>query len=322
MKKIKFLYTALRLVQDILDNKPTMTGCYQWLEVFKGDARNYTELSDEDLEKYDVIMVNLDGQDCRIVPDLRRRLGNSSSTKIIANQDYAPEGMTSGFQVYQDLKNGIMLADGAFATSPSAQGMFELIAEGKKKIHLIPHPVETSLIKHINSDIENDWVAVFYHRYGQDAFTPYLALQNSGFKFGLIGHYQGGDKWFRRTQSMWPMTVPYMRFMDVLKLMREAKYGLFVPNSYTYGRVPCDFASVGRPLVASKNIWSAQICYPLTLVDPYDVKGMRSLLYRLRDDSSFYDEVSNLAYHQVEFFNHENSRNRFLSMLEEVENER
>ena len=318
-KKVKFLYTAFRVFRDILDNVPTMTGCYQWKEVFKGDAKNYAELTDQDLENYDVIMVNLDGQDCRMITDLKRRLGNSSSTKIIANQDYAPEGITSGFQLYEDLKNGIMLADGVFATSPSGQGVFELIAEGKKKIHLIPHPCETTALKHINSFIENDWVACFYHRYGQDSITPYIALQNSGFKYGLIGHYEGGDKWFKRTQSMWPVTIPYLRFMDSIKLMKEAKYGLFVPNSYTYGRVPCDFACVDRPLVASKNIWSAQICYPLTLVDPFDVKGMRALLYKLRDNPTFYADVCNIAYQNVEFFSHFNSKNRFLQMLEEVD---
>ena len=317
-KKVKFLYAAFRVFRDILDNVPTMTGCYQWKEVFKGDAKNYAELTDQDLENYDVIMVNLDGQDCRMIADLKRRLGNSSATKIIANQDYAPEGITSGFQLYEDLKNGIMLADGVFATSPSGQGVFELIAEGKKKIHLIPHPCETTALKHINSFIENDWVACFYHRYGQDSIIPYIALQNSGFKYGLIGHYEGGDKWFKRTQSMWPVTVPYLRFIDSIKLMKEAKYGLFVPNSYTYGRVPCDFACVGRPLVASKNIWSAQICYPLTLVDPFDVKGMRAMLYKLRDNPTFYDEVCALAAHQVEFFSHSASRQRFLTMLEEI----
>ena len=315
-KKIKYLYTAFRLFEDIIKNSPTMTGCYQWLEVFKGDAKNYADLTDVDLESYDVIMVNLDGQDCRMVVDLKRRLGDSS-TKIIANQDYAPEGMVSAFQLYEDLKNGILYADGVFATSPSAQKIFECIAEGKKKIHLIPHPCETTALKHIDSVIENDWVACFYHRYGQDSITPYIALQDIGLKHGLIGHYPGGDKWYKRTKSMWKITVPYLKFHDAIKVMREAKYGLFVPNSYTYGRVPCDMACVHRPLVASNKIWSAQICYPLTLVDPYDVQGMRALLLKLANEPEFYDEVRDLAYHQVEFFNHDNSRNRFLQMLEE-----
>ena len=88
MARIKFAYVAYRLFDNILDQTPMLTGCYQWIRAFDGDAKNYKDLSAEDLEEYDVIMVNLDGHDCRLVPELRRHLCNSSSTKIVANQDY------------------------------------------------------------------------------------------------------------------------------------------------------------------------------------------------------------------------------------------
>ena len=109
MTKLKFCYTAYKLFDSILEKTPMLTGCYQWLRVFDGDALNYNALDDP--EQYDVIMVNLDGQDCRLVPDIKKRLGNSSSTKIVANQDYAPEIIPSGFETLSDLTSGILYSD-------------------------------------------------------------------------------------------------------------------------------------------------------------------------------------------------------------------
>jgi len=314
--KIRYLFTAFRLFNSILEVKPMMTGCYNWIRVFNGDAKNYCELSDEDLEKYDVIMVNLDGQDSRLVPDLRNRLGNSSSTKIVVNQDYSPEVMPSGFDQYVDLKNAIMLADRVFVTTPACQKEFEFIAEGKKTIYLIPHPCETHVLKKFNSFIENDWIVNYFHRYYVDCFTPYLILKDLKKEFGLVGYIESSDKFSRRTKSVFKRIVNYLPFPDILKLMKEARLHLFIPFSYTWGRIPLDVACMNRPLVASKHIWSAQILYPLTLVDPFDVQKARELLIKLDQDDAFYSEVCNIAYYNVEFFGHKLSRERFLSMLE------
>lgn len=311
---MKFCYTAYRLFDELLNNKPMATGCYQWLRVFDGEAVDYNQLDDP--EKYDVIQVNLDGLDCRIIPDLKHRLGNSS-TIIAANQDYAPEGFHMGFSLLSDLKSGLLYADTIWATSPSAQGMLSMISN--KPVHMIPHPCETHVLKHLNSVIENDWCIVHHHRYSNDVITPYLVFEALDLEFGLVGYAPSFDNNPKRTKAIYRSIVNRQGYLDFLKLIKEAKYALFLSPSYTYGRIPCDTACMHRPLITSKNIFSGQVCYPLTSIDPYDVKAARTLLERLMKDDSFYQEVCDIAYYNVEFFNHINSKNRFMEMIEMTE---
>lgn len=312
---IKFCYTALRLFNQILDNQPMMTGCYQWIRAFKGDAINYHSL--EDPEKYDVIMVNGDGQDVRLIPELHHRL-RGSSTKIVLNSDYSTEMINEGFSLWVDLRNAINLADHVFTTTPTSQAAFTPFTD--KPIWLSPHPCETHILKHFASSIENDWCIIYYHRYANETFIPYAALHKLGMKFGLIGYQPEHDQFSRRTLSDYPVILRSIDFMNFMKIIKEARYGLMVGPSYTWARNVCDSAALNRPMVASKNFYAAQICYPLTLVDPYNITEIRNMLTKLRDNDGFYDEVCSIAQYNVEHFGHEACRQRFMAMIEEPDN--
>lgn len=312
MSNIKFCYTAYTLFDDLLNVKPMMTGCYQWLKVFDGEAVAYKNL--EDPEKYDAIQVNLDGYDWRIIANLKKRL-KGSSTKIVANQDYAPEIFNSAFEHPQDLISAMEDADCVFATTPSGQEAMQILAGAEKKIWLSPHPCETHVLKKIRSTLMNEVIGVFFHRYAADTINPWIVMNNLGFRYLIAAYYESYDKWFRRTKSIYPNLVPYLKFPDLIKFMRELRAGLFNPVSWTYGRVPCDAACAELPMVCSNTVYSAQICYPLTSVGPMEYNKQRELLKLLMTSESFRNEVIDIASYNVEYFGHEKCKERFMEMI-------
>lgn len=308
---MKYCFTAYSVFENIIKDIPWITGCYQWIRAFDGDVVNYKNL--EDPEKYDVIQVNLDTMDCRIVSDLKRRL-RGSSTVVVANQDYAPEIHHKAFDMYHDLFMAINDADRVFATSPSAQGIFSSLCPGKQ-IWLNPHPCETHIIKKMGSWIKNEWAIIIYSRYMGDVTIPLIAMEDAEMKFGLIGYLEKSDNFRRRTKASYQNIVNYVTYRDMLKIIKEAEMGVFVPASYSYGRVPCDFAALGTPLICSNTLYSAQKCFPLTSVDPYDTKKITNLALALKQ-KSFRDEVIAIAEYNVEYFGHKACRERYMAMIE------
>jgi len=313
MSKLKYCFVAYGLFQDLLTVKPMMTGCYQWIRVFDGDAKNYKQLDDP--EKYDVIQVNLDGYDWRIVHHLKERL-RGSSTKVVANQDYAPETYKDSFEHFQDFQIAMRDADFTFATTPSAQESMQILCGDKQKVHMIPHPCETHVLKHVGTTKKYDKCAVIFHRYFNDTITPWIIMQNLGIDYVLAAYYKQYDKWKRRTNSMYPQLVGFLKFPDFMKFLKEMKMGLFMPLSWTYGRVVCDAAALGVPMVASSTVYSSRVLFPLTSVYPMEYDQARDRLIRLQRDDTFYQEVVDIAKYNVEYFGHKQSKERYMAMLE------
>ena len=104
---MKHLFLAYKLFDGLIKHQPMMTGCYQWLRVFNSDYLNWKtmEQTKSELENYDVIQINGDPMDLRLIAEVRNVLGNNSSTKIVVNHDHAPELWDETFPIIQDMKN-------------------------------------------------------------------------------------------------------------------------------------------------------------------------------------------------------------------------
>jgi len=320
---MKYLYLAYNLFDSVLKNKPMMSGCYQWIRAFNGDAKNLKDLGQEDseilakLEKYDVIMVNADGADCHLLSEIRSLLGWSSSTTLVLNQDYAPEIWTTAFQFPVEFKDAMMQADCVFATAPIARDLMQAMVGDKKQVTLCPHPVETHVLRKFRSTYTSDHLAVFWHRYfGGETFVPYVVAQKCYRNVSLIGYSESEDPNARRTKCTFKRIFPLMTFNDYIKVLHEAKFGFEPFRSYSFGRSTCDSAAVGLPVVGSESLFSMQVNYPMTCVDPYDVNKIRALFDRMNRDPTFYNDVKTTAQYNVDFFGHDACRERFTAMVE------
>jgi len=262
-------------------------------------------------------MVNLDWCDMRLVKDVRDVLGNDSSTLLIANQDHAPELWTATFEYLVDFKTYMEFADRLFATTPTAQALMERMLDFKKKVYLSPHPCDTKALKHLRTTYQSDHLITFYHRYLPDYCVPAIVTRNFPIPVSLVGYIESSDPKKQRTIMSYDLIVNTLPFPDFCKLIKEARIGYDPFPSYSYGRVTCDTAALGLPVVGSNTLYSVQICYPLTGVNVYDFKTSRALLDRLYFDEGFYNEVQSIAYWNVEYFGFDACRNRFMAMLED-----
>ena len=77
-------------IKHCLSEQPHRAGMYNWIFAHKGEIRTYWDAQDE-LEDYDVVHVNMSPMDMSIVPEIRRKLGRSSDTKLVINNDHVCE---------------------------------------------------------------------------------------------------------------------------------------------------------------------------------------------------------------------------------------
>ena len=67
-KNIKFLMLTNYVHKKLIEGEDCLrTGLYSWIPVHKGDVKYFQETPPEDYEKYEVIHVNIDGQDIFIL---------------------------------------------------------------------------------------------------------------------------------------------------------------------------------------------------------------------------------------------------------------
>jgi hypothetical protein len=146
---------------------------------------------------------------------------------------------------------------------------------------------------------------------------PYLISKDLGIPISVVGYMEDNDPQPKIFQKVLRWSVfPYMNFPDFIKVIKEAEIGYDPFYSYSYGRIPCDCAALGLPTVCSEFSYSARVCFPDTCVSPFEAKKSRELLKRLLSDKKFYEQVKEKALVNVEYFNHKNSKERFLKMIE------
>jgi len=323
-KKLKFCYIAYEFFEDIFKHQPMLTGCYQWQRIFNGECRNWRDIKDKaELEKYDAVMVNLDPVDCRLAREVRWMLGDSSSTQLIVNQDHAPELWQHSYQTLVDFKSAMLDADKVFATAPYAQELMSQLLDNRKKIWLNPHPCETHSISKIKSTYESDHLLVFWHRYDANAAVPYIITKDiyktitlAGYSLSEYDKERGSNAAIIKTS--FKSRIPALPFFDFLKVLKEAKAGFEPFTSYSYGRLTCDTAALGLPIVGSNRLYSMQVNYPLTCFDPFDLKSNRAALSKILTNDAFREEVSDIARYNVRYFGHDMCRDRFMEMYEGV----
>ena len=311
---MKYLFTAFKVFQNLIDVKPTMTGCYQWIKLFNGDCKDYNTVKDN-LEDYDVIQVNLDPMDIQMLSDIKERL-KGSSTILIGNHDHSPELWTKSMEHPFAFKHSVNSCDGIFATTPTAKNLMEHILD--RKIHLIPHPCETHLLKRFGTDNKFKHISIIYHRYDNNVLMPWIHLHKSNKSLSLVGYMEKEDPRFRATKCLYDNIIPYMPFPDFIKLLKESYWIYDSYDGYSYGRIGCDAACLQVPLVGCDKVYSHQVLYPYTSVDQYDVKTITSLFKKLSEDGEFYQKVIDYAYDKVEYFNWKNSKERYKKLLDDV----
>lgn len=315
-KKPKWLMLTNFIHKSLVENEDCLrTGLYSWIPVFDGDVKNFNEVTPEELKTYDIIHINMSGQDIHLIGQVRDIIGNDSKTKIVANNDYTVELWQSSFDYPPTLRRELQYADMLFGTEPNQVGSLEVLTQ--RKVHLIVHPCFVKRLKTLNPKQRLNTISVVSHRYDNFNIIPSLAVKDLGYKTRLIGYDEKSDPKRWVTSTCYNEVCSAQNYMDFCEQLMESKIVVDPFTLTSQSRVGWDCAAMGVPLVGSNRNYSVQKCYPFTSVSPYNIKEMREMVKKLLNDDAFRKKVIDYARDAVEYVSYDSSRTKYLNALEE-----
>ena len=290
------------------------TGLYSWLATFNGEVRQFQEVSPDEYENYDIIHVNMSGQDMHIPQKVRDKIGKDSKTKIVCNNDYTLELWSASFDYPEGWKHSYDAADMIFGTEPYQVGALEILLD--RKVYLITHPCFVKRLKTLRPKNKTNFISVVAHRYDNNVIVPSIAVSNiPNTRTRLVGYDQNADKKKYVTSCCYNHIVPGTNYQDFCEQLQESSVVADPFSLTSQSRTGWDCASMGVPMIGSDRNYSARICYPYTSCDPYDVKKIKELTIKLIEDEEFQKKVTDYAQKAVEIINYENSVKRYLEKL-------
>jgi hypothetical protein len=314
---MKYLIPVNKLREEMLQvfrEKPMRSGFYNWGAIFKAEMREYNKI--DDLEKYDVIHVNMSPSDWWMVFDIKRRIKNSS-TKLVLNNDHVSE-----FWHKWELDPNMYLqvqeqGDVVFGTEPyqTSQMIDRAVT--------IPHPTNIKDLKFLNNTFkDSNKIGFMCHHYDKTIIQRVLMSKklksDLKCKTGLYNYVAGNPK--ERAISEYWFDEIYKQFefpQFAMSVMRN-KLMLELADYHTYGRATVETAALKVPTVGSDRIYSMRQNFPGLCADPYDHKRIRYLTKKLWNDEEFRQEQIDYAYDACEHFNYKNSKERMMKELDKV----
>jgi len=308
-KDIKYLLVTNYIHQLLLQEELTRTGLYQWINVFRGKVMYPRDVVD--YNDYDIVQVNLSKQDIHLIGDIRKKI--TGKTQLIVNNDYTTEIWGKTFEFPTQIERELQHADMLFGTEYyQTTALTEL---SQRKCYVIPHPADVRRIKASTKPRKKPIISTIWRRYDTNTLIPSLMVRNQGMTTQLIGYDKQFDPKLYHTTTLFDYVYAGTNYMDFCNQLAESTIVLDPFTYHSYSRATVDTAALGVAVVGSNRTQSMQMCYPHTCVDPWDVTKARELIKRLTDDDAFYKQVVDTALERSEWYNHTNSRERYLVAL-------
>lgn len=323
-KQLKFLHVCTKLTSAMkksMEFIPMLPGMYNWINVFKGKVEPYKTVIDE-LDDYDCIQINMAPVDFPMIMEVSEKLKNSS-TMLVLNNDYVAEHWgilgVNPTQYFAIQRMGDML----FGTEPHQTSC---LIDGA---YCIPHPHRVDILKHYRIDMSKEdekdkktKVGALFHWWEGQAMLQSLLFKKLELRgYRLTTHiysfdmgYVDSKVWSRILYDKLHTPVGYPKFLKELMTL-----GLLVENSmyHTYGRTTVDTAALGVPTIGTDRVFSMKHCFPNMCYDPVDMKKGIEIAEKVLKGGEWLDKQMDIAYEKCEYFNYDNSRERFLSAYEE-----
>ncbi|MAH49937.1 hypothetical protein CMI37_29230 [Candidatus Pacearchaeota archaeon] len=302
-------------IKDCLEEQPARSGMYNWIFAFKGEINTYWSIKDK-LHEYDVIQCNMSPADMPMILMLRDQLTKTGNTKtkLVINNDYVCECWGDwGLDPYH-YDHVQRQGDMVFGTEPHQ------VSNMLNGVFVIPHPTNTSMLKKLGSDMENDSVGFIFHWWSGDTYLPHRTLERVKEKFGvkmarIFAYKPDKDQMSAGRKLMWDETVGGLDFPDFAEYIQGERC-VYDPNPcHTYGRNGVELACWGRPVVGSNRVFSYNMLFPELTCDPYDFNATMDCFDIVFNQPEKLKGILDRAYEKVEYFNYENSRKRFLDAL-------
>jgi hypothetical protein len=304
-------------IVECLNESPSRSGFYNWLLAFKGDIMTWDSVED-DLEKYDVVHVNMSPVDMTIVPEIRRKL-KDSSTMLVLNNDHVCE-YWQNWNLDPFRYNQIQrLGDMVFGTE---ENQVSHMIDGA---FCMPHPTNTRALKRFSvlDEHKRNGAGLIYHWWNPQTHLAYLALEKARKALGLETTAVYGYKSSHDPSKQWVQTLfdEVHEMTDFPKFIQKVGQERFIydPNGYhTYGRNGVEAACIGLPVIGSNRVGSYKRLFPEMVCDPYNADQTRVLMEALKNEE-WVQEQLDYAHQEVDYYSWEKSKERFIKNLEVCE---
>jgi len=321
MMSLKYVHVVQKISNEMksaLEEVPRRGGMYNWMFLFKGSIMQMNDVTKEELERFDVVQVNLSPVDQLMVPRIKNML-NNSSTLLIGNNDYVVETWDTHDQhplqylQYQDM------CDAVFGTEEFQTSFL------RDDAYIIPHPHWTGMLGKIGiDDMRENRVAALYHWWEAKSYTTSLIFEklrrtHPQIKTRLYSYMATPkDRSARWNKAMFDKTMPLFNYPDFMTSLGSNKF-VFEPCSYhTYGRTSVDAAAIGIPMVGSNRVDSMRRCFPGLSSEPYDCKAILHSMELVMKNGSYLDRAMDYAKDAVEYYNYKNAEIRYMNMVNET----
>ena len=240
------------------------------------------------------------------------KMGNPKAAFV--NLDYTTELWQMSYDYFQTIKDSLKSADMIYGTEHHMSNAMETLLG--RKVYTSPHPCHVSRLKSLRPKRNLPVISVAYHRYDNNAMLPSLIGKDLGYKVRLIGYEDARDRKKFCTATMYDDILGATNYMDFCDQLQESVLVIEPFTLTSHGRTTIDCAAMGIPVVGSNRVESVRRCYPYTSFDPWDIKEGRILTKKLLTDKDFREKVIKTAQENVEYYNHENCKNRIIEFLE------
>jgi len=322
MSNLKYLHCVYKItngMKSALEEVPKRSGMYNWMFLFKGEMVPFNELTKDYIEKFDVVQVNLSPVDQILVQEVRDKIGDNSSTLLIANNDYIAEAWGSWGShpiYYQQVQK---IPDAVFGTEPYQTSQL------RDDAYCIPHPTQTKVLKHIGNDDVDDRpsVATLYHWWEGRSYTQSALLNRLKKKYPklwtrLYAYTPQNDSCKRWQKVMFDEQMSLMKYPDFIRSLQRNRFMYENCHYHTYGRTSVDTACLRIPSVGTDRVFSMKYCFPNMVSDPMDATKQLKIMDKVLQGGEWLDEQMDYAYEKVEYFNYKNSKERYMNMIEET----
>lgn len=325
-KKLKYVLTIPGreippVIKNCLEEQPHRSGLFNWIFAMKGAIAPFWSIKDR-LEDFDIIQVNMSPKDMSIIPEIRRILGDNSSTKLVINNDYVAEcwdGWKLNPFYYDQIQR---LGDMVFSTEEHQ------VSHMINGTFTIPHPTNTKILKHLGTDYGKGKNCVpscgfIYHWWNPHCLLAAKTLWKVKDKYGLKSRMYGYKE---NTED--PMATWYsVMFDNVVGLTDFPTFAqqiqgetvIYDPNLFhTYGRNGVELACFKKPVIGSNRVASYNKLFPEWTIDPMDRNDTMNKFDMVlnKENEKQVQEILDRAYEAVEYYNYENSVKRFTEALD------
>jgi len=286
---------------------------FHWVRIFGGDI--VTMNPQFDPEKYDIIYIDAYTLNLPLISNMREKIGYGSSTKIVADIDWGQDFWWKQYIYPYMFKREVNAADILFHVSHYYCDNMERFLQ--RKVHYNPHPLDYKVFDYNFKkpfERKNAMVIMGHHYENGKYYLPFYATWDLPITRNYNNHIEVEGT---AACALYDMVTSNMPFENWIKHLRIAKLAMETYVTPCASRAVYEAAALGVPVVGSKYVEDLAFCFPDLACEPNDMKEMNLKIKRLISDGKHWAEVMEKGRLNAHFYDYENSKQRFIQMLEE-----